>query len=153
MPLAKGTGFLLSSVLQKKVAPQRNGCPNSSKANSVLEKNLLLKEKSPESLTKKPFDYGCRHCRRKHHVKQKQMMECKVNMVVACIGCGRILTSRITDFGDKRLKVTLKSCCSELNGNLSKVNVKVSGFQPGRDSSLEKNFMNSREEFTLKFFG
>lgn len=119
MPLAKGAGFLMSSVLQKKAASTKEA-NHSVTMESLSQRSLFVKEKTNLQEDFPLRRKGCRHCRRHDDVIRKQIGS-KKNMIVTCIRCEKILVSMVFSLQEGISRVVMRSCCSELHGKLSKV--------------------------------
>ena len=118
MPVAKGAAYLLSSVNQKKNAKLRASEAELSESTSLLEAGNQLAAKERRALRRR--SRGCRHCRRNHDVRLNPI-HCKPNMYVKCIGCGKILVNNLQYPRSVSIPATMRSCCSEFYGKLSKV--------------------------------
>ena len=116
MPVAKGAAYLLSSVNHKKKLKENEA--EAAESAALLEAERKQAAKEQRALRRK--QRGCRHCRRHHDVKLKAI-ECKTNMQVKCIGCGKILANNLQYPLDFSVRTVERSCCAELYGKLSKV--------------------------------
>ena len=118
MPVAKGAGYVLSSVNQKKKLKQKESLSGSTgDAQSLWDRNGTL---TSTSRRERRRARGCRHCRRNHDITNLPL-ECKVNTCIKCIGCEKILVANVTDLNGYPPQLTVRSCCADFKGKLSKV--------------------------------
>jgi len=120
MPVAKGAGYVLNSVNNKKKreksikrASVDQRCPPClDEAND----NSLPGEAAVKTTQKR--HRGCRHCRRNH--RPPRQIDCEMNMCVKCVGCEKTLRLVTSDDRDNYL-ITVRSCCADYRGRLAKV--------------------------------
>jgi len=125
MPVAKGAAYLLASVHQKKNAAKLKAAESVEKGEdaSLLEvEDKLAAAKERRARRRKAR--GCRHCRRNHDVRMNPI-NCKPNTHLVCIGCGKILVNTYRYSVDGSARLTIRSCCSEFYGKLSKVRINI----------------------------
>ena len=118
MPVAKGAGYVLSSVNHKKKLRKQESLSSANlDSQSVREKDTSTKS---EAKRKRRRPRGCRHCRRHHDITQLPL-QCGVNTCIKCIGCDKVLMANITDLNGYPPRLTVQSCCVDLRGKFSKV--------------------------------
>ncbi|CAK8691076.1 unnamed protein product [Clavelina lepadiformis] len=148
MPVAKGAGYVLSSISKKKkgksvvgetTAVDETTAYNNRDLVSVSGREAALQEvQKLHEREQRRQARGCRHCRRNHDVRIHPI-ECKINMCVKCIGCEKTLVINTdappaSETGSSRL--IIRSCCADYRGKLSKSLVK--GSLPNRKTILSR---------------
>ena len=125
MPVAKGAGYVLSSINQKKkFAVPKEKLTGSANDLDPSEQNRLVAERRRRREEKRRAR-GCRHCRRNHD-DIKQQLNCNWNVCIKCIGCEKVLIPSYFSPNMVPARVTIRSCCADFKGRLSKVQLFVS---------------------------
>ena len=120
MPVAKGAGYVLSSVNQKKKLKKKESQTTIEAAGlNERDANLTLEAKRQRREEKRKRR-GCRHCRR-HHDVRKNPIDCSSNMYVKCIGCDKVLAFCPPEPDVIPPRHVIRSCCVDFKGKLSKV--------------------------------
>lgn len=124
MPVAKGAGYVLASINQKKKQRQQQKESSAAAANALAgpekEGETSTAELRRSRREERRKARGCRHCRRNHENIEEQM-NCNWNVCVKCIGCQKILISSYFSSNTPPTRITVRSCCSDFRGRLSKV--------------------------------
>ena len=118
MPVAKGAGYVLASVNQKKKLKQKESLSGSNfDSQSLWDRNASYRS---DAKRKQRRARGCRHCRRNHDIMQLPL-QCNINTCIKCIGCDKVLMANMANLNGLPPRLTVRSCCADFKGKLSKV--------------------------------